>query len=232
MKLSHRIIPCLLAIPALLGFWACSNSQNESNDRKEITELKNQLKEELSTISSDSLSSKTVWVAPEVTVVEDRFMSEDSWPFIVGIIGIVCGCAVPIGIVAVIMSSMNTRRRYEMRALETAINHNYPLPQQFYRIKTLHQLLYRAVVWIGVGIGCWYCAVVTDNWDMSWIGVFPLFIGLANLALYLVRRHDSRKDEDAQPCAPAANPYSEILTPSATDRTDSHNTDSDNAQQA
>ena len=182
------------------------------DEREEITSLKNQLRDELSNLNADSLSSRTVWVAPEVTVVKGRSFDNNSWPFITGIIGILCGCAVPIGIVAVIMSSINTRRRYETRVVELAISRNYPLPAEFFHKRTVQQLLYRGVVWIGVGFTCFAFAGATGNEDMTWLGIFPLFIGLANIALFILRRIDNRKkannDEVSVPEAPEANPYS------------------------
>lgn len=213
MKLSKRILPFILALPALMGLWACSDSSDQLtvSEREEITSLKNQLRDELANINSDSLSSRTVWVAPQVTVVKDRMVEHETWPFIVGIVGIIFGCAVPVGIVAVIMSSITTRRRYETRVIELAINRNYPLPAEFYQRKSTPQLLYRAVVWIGVGITCNVFAGVTNNDDMMWLGIFPFFIGLANLALFILRRIDNRKSDDGQfsvPTATEANPYS------------------------
>lgn len=181
------------------------------DEREEITTLKNQLRDELANISSDSLSSRTVWVAPQVTVVKDQAVDQETWPFIVGIVGIIFGCAVPVGIVAVIMSSINTRRRYETRVIELAINRNYPLPAEFFRKRTTPQLLYRGVVWIGLGITCLVFAGVTNNDDMMWLGIFPFFIGLANIALFILRRIDSRKkgeDEVDPATATEQNPYS------------------------
>lgn len=213
MKLSKRILPFLLALPALMGFWACSNSSDELTtiEREEITSLKNQLRDELSNLNTDSLSSRTVWVAPEVTVVKDRSFDNQSWPFITGIIGIIFGCAVPVGIVAVITSSITTRRRYETRVVELAISRNYPLPAEFFHKRTVQQLLYRGIIWIGVGITCIAFAAATGNEDMTWLGVFPFFIGLANIALFILRRIDNRKKSEAEVSvaeAPEANPYS------------------------
>lgn len=198
MKLFHRIIPFLAALPLLAAAWSCNRHSDDSEQHREIAQLKEELKSQLSEINSDSLASRTVWIAPEVKVSSgDDLMDEDTWPFIVGIVGIIFGCAVPVAIVAVIMSSVNTRRRYEMRVVEMAISRNYPLPNDFYRSVSNNRRLYRAIIWMGIGIGCWAMAIFSDNEDMAWIGVFPFFIGLANLALFLIRRHDEKKKEQS-----------------------------------
>ncbi len=195
MKLFHRIIPFLAALPLLAAAWSCNRNSDNPEQHREIAELKEELKSQLSEINSDSLATRTVWIAPEVRVSDRDMIDEDTWPFIVGIFGIVFGCAVPVAIVAVIMSSLNTRKRYEMRVVEMAISRNYPLPADFYRSRSNNRTLYRAIIWIGVGIGIWAMAELTDNMDMAWIGVFPFFIGLANLALFFIRRHDEEKDD-------------------------------------
>lgn len=198
MKTLHRLLPLLIALPALCGLVACNNSAESGNENKEVARLKEQLKQELSQLDTDSLESRTIWVTPEVNYVEEPgFLNEDSWPFIVGMLGIVAGCAVPVCITIVIARSIITRRKIDNRLIERAIEKNYPLPDEFFSGRTIYRSLYRGVIWVGVGTAflLWFICSSGHKPAFMFLGIIPIFIGLANLAIYVARRRDSARTQ-------------------------------------
>lgn len=112
--------------------------------------------------------------------------------FIVGMLGIVAGCAVPVCMTIVIARSVITRRKIDNRLIERAIEKNYPLPDEFFSGRSIYRRLYRGLVWIGIGTAflLWFFLSSKHKPEMMFFSIIPIFIGLANLAIYVARRRD------------------------------------------
>lgn len=111
------------------------------------------------------------------------------------------GLLVPFGsaiiIVAIFFIYLNRRQHNKLRIIEMAITNNYQLPDAYYQGKAAdpHRYLLTGIYWIGGGIAA--CLTFISTCDDIWpIGLFPLFIGIARLAVYFSKMNAAKQRND------------------------------------
>lgn len=93
-----------------------------------------------------------------------------------------------IAIVWIILYYRRERERDKYHILEKAIEHDRQLPAAFYHSvqKPIVQKIQSGICWIGVGIAFIIFFICIDESVWS-IGIIPVFIGLAQIAMFIVQ---------------------------------------------
>lgn len=113
----------------------------------------------------------------------------------------IIGLLVPFGsaiiIVAIFFFYLNRRQHNKLRIIEMAITNNYQLPDAYYQGKAAdpHRYLLTGIYWLGGGIAA--CLTFLTTYHGIWpIGLFPLFIGIARLAVYFSKMKAAKRRND------------------------------------
>lgn len=98
-----------------------------------------------------------------------------------------------IAIVWIVLYYRRERERDKYRILEKAIEHNRQLPAVLYHSvqKNIIQKIQSGICWIGVGITFIIFFICIDEAVWS-IGIIPIFIGIAQIAMFIVQTKISR----------------------------------------
>ncbi len=112
---------------------------------------------------------------------------------IVPILAITIPFLTAIAIVWIILYYRRERERDKYRILEKAIEHNRQLPAVLYHSvpKPIVQKIQSGICWIGVGITfiIFFICINEEVWP---IGIIPIFIGIAQIATFIVQTKISR----------------------------------------
>lgn len=132
-----------------------------------------------------------------------KIKSENMPGITIQVLGLLVPFATSIGIVWLVLYYRRERQRDRLRIIEISLTSGRPLPPEFYYTtpRPIRQKLQSGIRWIGGGLAIimFFAMVEAEMWP---IGIFPLFIGIANIAVYIAgsreRQAIATTDKDAQ----------------------------------
>lgn len=128
-----------------------------------------------------------------ISVDNDNTLTKGNLP--VKILGITVPFIFAIVVLWLILHFRNDRERERLRVLEASLRNDRAIPDGFYRClerKPVESKLQSGICWIGAGLAIilFFLGVAEE---VAPIGVLPLFIGLAQVAVYRVQSRKDRK---------------------------------------